>query len=103
MNLFVSPFFQSILTAGYVSLILCLCFLLLLVSNFYRRKFDNPSPRFGFYIGIAAGLLFLGMLLSGASPSHGRQVFQSFCLMACAGGSVIGTIQLYVTMKKVNK
>ena len=103
MQFFNSASSPAIITAVYVGAVVCLNYLLLLISDFYRKKFDQPAPRLGFYVSIAAGLLFLGMLAAGQHASYRIQVIQSILLIVGALGGMLGAIKLFVTMTQIKK
>ncbi len=89
-----------LLLAGYV---LCFVFanvVAFLVSAFYRKKFNQPSPRAGFVIAIALGLAYMGSVFVRYRPVHVHTIVQVLFVFGGAIASVLSAMSLYYTMKK---
>jgi hypothetical protein len=76
-----------------------ICFL---ISSFYRRRVQEPSPRAGFLLGALASLA-LAVLALVPSQAGWLKVVQILLLCFSAAASGINTVGLYYTMKRVRK
>ena len=87
----------------YVLAIVFLSLLAFLISDFYRKKFNQPSPRIGFVAAIAMGLgIFVASLFRGAD-AVAVELIINILLTAAGLVSLLSSIGLYLTMSKVRK
>ena len=103
MNAPASESVYSVLVAVYILTVLGLNFITFLISDFYRKKFNQPSPRTGFIAAIILGLLLAGSLFFGTRESVTARVVQALLLTGCSVSSMISSVNLYLTMRKVRK
>ena len=93
------PHIGRLLLAGYI---LCFAFFNLvayLISSFYQKKFNQPSPRTGFLVAIALGALYA---VSQFVPGTGGMAAAAkvILLFGASGTSAWSAATLYFTMKR---
>jgi hypothetical protein len=74
-----------------------------LISSFYRKKFNQPSPQAGFLIAVLFAVLYLACLFtcSGAGGSRSKlMIIFLFCSCLASAGS---SLALYFTMHRKRK
>jgi FtsH-binding integral membrane protein len=89
-----------LLLAGYV-----LCFIFanvvaFLVSAFYRKKFNQPSPQSGFVVAVILAAVYITSVFFRYHPLHIHTIVQILVVFAGAIASVLSAMSLYYTMKK---
>ena len=91
------------LLVGYILAVVCLNFLMFVISSFYAKKIGKKSPRAGFVIAIVFSLCYAaGALVSFGAPSHLR-IANSLFLILCAGTSIACSLNLFFIMRRVKK
>jgi hypothetical protein len=93
-----------VLLMAYVACLLGMTLISFFISAFYRKKFQQRSPRIPFVLAFLLGLVFLagyGATHGGPSPL-GRSV-QFYALLGSGILSMYGSLSLYLTMRKVRK
>jgi hypothetical protein len=85
-----------------------LCFIALntisfLIALFYKKKFKQSSPRWGFVIAVVFALLFIACLLGGSTGSPILQSVARSVIAAGAIASVFSTVSLILIMQRVRK
>jgi hypothetical protein len=101
--MFVLPDTGTLLLTGFIISLMALNLIAYLISSFYRRKFNQPSPRNGFLAGTVLLLLY-NLSLFTARPSLPAVAVAKVLLVY--SGSIVSTasaVALYYTMKKVRK
>jgi hypothetical protein len=87
----------------YVLAIVCLNLIAYLISDFYRKKFNQSAPRAGFLAAIILGLLIIGSQLfrsiNAPVVEYGQNIMFAFSGVA----SLFSAIGLYITMRKVRR
>lgn len=92
-----------LLASGYFVTLAGLNAICYLISAFWQKKFDEPSPKAGFLIGVIVSAILAGLVfLPAATFPAQRLVLVGLVLV---GGIIIATntISLYSTMKKIRK
>ena len=84
----------------YVLAIMGLGGMLYLISAFYQKKFNQPSPKAGFIAGLIVGIVFIVSLAIQGNGAHGVRIFHGILLFGCSAGSIASTFALYFTMRK---
>lgn len=94
----------STLLMIYVGTLLFLAFIALLISTFYTRKLNQPSPRIGFVFTL---VFTAGFLVSFAFMRDGWllpvRTAQMYLLLLSSISALAGFLGLYVTMKRIRK
>jgi hypothetical protein len=92
-----------LMLAGYILAVVCLNFLLFVISSFYKKKIGQKSPRAGFILAIILALCFGGSILASfGTPSQVRFV-QFLLIILCTGTSVACSLNLFFIMRRVRK
>jgi cytochrome bd-type quinol oxidase subunit 1 len=93
-----------VLLMVYVGALMGFAFISCLISSFYRRKFQQSSPRAGFVAALVFGVCFL---LSYAfvrdDNTAAIRTLQIYLLLGCGIATMYNSLALYFTMKKVRK
>ena len=93
----------SVLAVVYTLCLAGLNLVLFLISDFYRRKFNQPSPRLGFLLALAMnGVCAVVLLLQEAVPPFVKPG-SSFLLLCSGALAIYSTISLHLTMKRIRK
>jgi D-alanyl-lipoteichoic acid acyltransferase DltB (MBOAT superfamily) len=87
----------------YVLAIVCLNLIAYLISNFYRKKFNQSAPWFGFLATVILGLAIVASQLFRADNAPTVEHVQNALLIAASIASLVSAIGLYITMRKVRK
>ena len=94
---------SRVLCAGYIMSVACLNATMYLISSFYKKKFNEPTPRAGFVIAIILSLCCaLSVFVQFADEQSGTIVQYSLLILA-AGASAWSSINLFFTMRKERK
>jgi hypothetical protein len=101
MNLLSSARMEIFLLAGYVTFSIFLNFLALLISAFYEKKFNQTSPKVGFVIAIILSVIFIVFLF--ATKSNTVSIISVFVLLGSSIASAFSVLNLFFTMRKVQK
>ncbi len=95
------------LCAGYFLSMMCINCILYLFSSFYRKKFNQPSPRAGFIVATILGLFYVFILFYMGSPHFPGWVIVRIVKTVCMAGSAIASgwssASLFYTMKQTRK
>ena len=98
---------NQVLCAGYLLAVACINLNLYLISAFYRKKFNQLSPRAGFIVSIALAILFVSsFFFSGLNLSSGwghLRIARFFFLVGSAVACGWSSTALYMTMRKPRK
>jgi hypothetical protein len=92
-----------VLLVLYVLAVVFLNLLAFLISDFYRKKFNQPSPRVGFVAAIAMGLAIVGVSLFRRADAVAVEFIITLLFTASGLVSLLSSIGLYITMSKVRK
>lgn len=103
MNFFTTENSQTLLLGGYVLFSVALNSIALLISLFYRKKFNHASPRGGFLASIFFSLMYCALLAAETGRSASFHWVAQICLAASAIASVVCTVNLFLIMQKVRK
>ena len=89
--------------ALYILMIQGINLILLLIADFYQKKFEQSSPRLGFIAALIAGLCagFVLLLHDYLLPVFGALL--PYLLVLCGVLSLASSISLLLTMKRVRK
>jgi 4-hydroxybenzoate polyprenyltransferase len=99
----ITAFILKLLLTTYVACFIFYNLVAFLISSFYRKKFNQPSPQSGFLIAALFALLYLGSLFafSGEEGSRSKlMVIFLFCSCLASAGS---SLALYFTMHRKRK
>lgn len=86
--------------------IICFAFynlIAFLISTFYRKKFNQPSPQAGFLVTIFFSVVLIISLFMRYSADETGAIFLIICLFCGSIASSASSIALYFTMKRVRK
>jgi hypothetical protein len=97
------PALGRLLLAGYVLAFVFLNLVALLISSFYQKKFDQPSPRAGFLVACGLALLYTITVLFAAPVYAPLAVVKVLLLFGASIASASSAVALYYTMKRVRK
>jgi uncharacterized membrane protein len=98
---------DKVMCAGYLLAVSCINLNLYLISAFYRKKFNQLSPRAGFIVSIALAILFISsFFFSGPDQSSGwghLRIARLFFLVGSAVACGWSSAALYIAMRKPRK
>jgi hypothetical protein len=103
MSFYGEPHGNLLLIAAYALFFVALNAVSFLIALFYKKKFKQSSPRWGFIIAVVFAAAFIACLAGGRT---GSTVFQSFARCAAAVSaiaSVFSTVSLILIMQRVRK
>lgn len=93
----------QVLLVAYIVPVLGINIIAFLISDFYRKKFSQPSPRLGFLAAIGLGVLAaVAAVFYPASPGLVRMA-QSYLLLGSGILSIYSAVSLHLTMKRVRR
>jgi hypothetical protein len=99
--------FTQVLCAGYFVLVAWLNCIMYLIASFYRKKFNQPAPRYGFIVAIGFAVLYIASMFfpvsSSASQWNPFAIVRTSCLIGSAFASGWSSVNLLVVMKKARK
>ena len=88
---------------GYILAVICLNFLMFVISSFYMKKIGQKSPRAGFCIAIILALCYAVSLLMPHEAGSQLPLLQSLLIILCAGTSAACSLNLFFIMRRVRK
>jgi uncharacterized membrane protein YoaK (UPF0700 family) len=94
---------ESLLLCGYVMFYVLMNILGLLISSFYKKKFNQPSPKIGFILAIILALVFIVVVQLPSKTMVFIQHISTLLLISSATASIVSTLFLFLTMRKVRK
>jgi hypothetical protein len=94
---------ESILLCGYVMFYTLMNILGLFISTFYEKKFNQPSPKIGFILAIILALVFIVVVQLPSKTIVFIQLLITLLLISSATASIVSTLFLFLTMRKVRK
>jgi polyferredoxin len=94
---------ESLLLCGYVVFFILMNILGLLISSFYKKKFNQPSPKIGFFLAIVFALVFIVVIQMPSKTIVFIQLISTLLLISSATASIVSTLFLFLTMRKVRK
>lgn len=94
---------ETFLLIGYILFNISLNMLALLISSFYQKKFNQPSPKSGFFSAISLSVIFIVLLFVPQKPSITVQIFSMLSLTGSGITSIYSVLYLFFTMRKVRK
>lgn len=98
---------DKILCAGYLLAISCINLNLYLISAFYRKKFNQLSPRGGFVLSILCAVLYVASFFfpdaGSSSVWYNLRIVRIFLLCGSAVVSGWNSTILFITMRKPRK
>jgi uncharacterized membrane protein YoaK (UPF0700 family) len=94
---------HTTLFAVYVFVFTCINFISYLISHFYQKKFNQPSPRLGFLTAIFLALLSLVCILLRDRGPKTCSIILSILLTGSAIAATWSSVYLYTLMSKVRK
>jgi hypothetical protein len=97
------PFLPHLLLAGYAVCVCILDAILFLIAAFYRRKFNEASPRLGFIVGGVLCILLMVSIFMPALPPEIAHITQGVLLAGAALSSGSATVMLYFIMRRSKK
>jgi hypothetical protein len=103
MGIFSSTPLEYLLYAGYVACFMALNIIAILISLFYRKNFQRPSPRWGFLASLVLCILFLAVLLT---ARNGSLLLMTTARIALGGAlitSMFSGLSLFFLMRRVRK
>jgi polyferredoxin len=94
---------ESLLLCGYVVFFTLMNILGLLISSFYKKKFNQPSPKIGFILAFIFALVFVVVIQLPSKNIVFIQYISTLLLISSATASIVSTLFLFLTMRKVRK
>ncbi len=94
---------ESLLLCGYVMFFILMNILGLLISSFYKKKFNQPSPKIGFILAVIIAFVLIVVIQLPSKTMVFIQLISSFLLVSSATASIVSTLFLFLTMRKVRK
>jgi hypothetical protein len=94
---------EFFLLIGYVMFSIFLNMLALLISSFYQKKFNQPSPKSGFFSSIALAIVFITLMFIPQKASIPLQILSTASLIGSSVTSIYSVLYLFFTMRKVRK
>jgi hypothetical protein len=92
-----------LLLAGYILAVICLNFLMFVISSFYMKKIGQKSPRAGFLIAIVLALFYATSLLVSFGSGSQLPLVQSLLIFLSTGTSLACSLNLFFIMRRVRK
>jgi len=102
-DMLILPISNNLLLGLYVLAMLSINLITFLISDFYRKKFSQPSPRFGFITSMIIGLIFIISLIVMHTHGNKYHLLQSYLLIGSGVLSILSSAKLLITMKRVRK
>lgn len=93
----------QLLLMVYVLAVLAINVVTFLISDFYRKKFGQPSPRGGFVVGVALGLALIASLFVPNQADLTVRIVQLGLIVGASLASMFSSLSLYFTMRKTRK
>lgn len=103
MTFYGAPHFNIALITVYVLGFVILNTISFLIALFYKKKFKQSSPRWGFIIAIFFAVLFIVCLLGGRTGSEIMQGAARGAIAVSVVASVFSTVSLIFIMQRVRK
>jgi uncharacterized membrane protein YsdA (DUF1294 family) len=103
MNFYGEPHSNLLLIAIYALCFIALNTISFLIALFYKKKFKQSSPRWGFILAVSFAFLFIVCLLGGRTGSPVLQSAARCTIAAGAIASVFSTVSLIFIMQRVRK
>lgn len=94
---------ESLLLCGYVVFFILMNILGLLISSFYKKKFNQPSPKIGFSLAIVFAFVLIVVIQLPSTTIAFIQLISTLLLISSATASIVSTLFLFLTMRKVRK
>ncbi len=98
---------NNVLCSGYVLMIAWVNCTMYLISSFYRKKFNQPAPRYGFITAIIFAILYVASLFfTGAASTAQANIFEGIrttCIIGSAVASGWSSVNLLIVMKRARK
>ena len=98
---------NNIFCAVYFLSMACINCIMYLFSSFYRKKFNQASPRAGFIIAALSALGYVLFLFVTVMPHSAAWGYVHWCktglLVLSAAASMWGCVYLFYTMKRTRK
>jgi hypothetical protein len=98
---------NKVLCAGYFLLIAWVNCTMFLISSFYRKKFNQQAPRYGFIASIIFTMLYVASLFFTVSLT-GQEIstftlIQMVIIVGAAIASGWSSVNLFIVMKRARK
>lgn len=103
MTFYGEPHSNLLLIAMYALCFIALNAISFLIALFYKKKFKQSSPRWGFILAVSFAMLFIACLLGGRTGSPVLQNTARYLIAAGAVASVYSTVSLIYIMQRVRK
>jgi len=94
---------ESLFLCGYVVCSILLNIVGLLISLFYKKNFNQPSPKAGFLIAIILALVCIVVFQLPLKNIPILQICSAILLFGSSIASIISILFLFLTMSKVRK
>lgn len=78
-------------------------FIAFLISDFYRKKFNQPAPRLGYCVAIGLNMIACISIIMQEHIRGSAQIIQIFLLPGSGILSMYSCLTLFFTMNKVRK
>ena len=101
MNFYGGPHSMLLFIAIYALCFVALNAISFLIALFYKKKFKQSSPRWGFVAAVLFACIFIACLLGGRTGSPVLQIAARFTLAVAAITSVFSTVSLIFIMQRV--
>jgi hypothetical protein len=101
--MFAEPGISRLFLTGYILAFIILNLVAYLISSFYQKKFDQPSPRNGFIAAIACAIVYAATVFISVPIFRLLARVQVFSLLIGSTASIWSAMALYYTMKRVRK
>jgi hypothetical protein len=92
-----------LLLVGYILAVVCLNFLLFVISSFYTKKIGQKSPRAGFILAIILALCYAASMVAPIGTASQMRLIQSLLIIFCTGTSAACSLNLFFIMRRVRK
>jgi hypothetical protein len=94
---------ETLLLTGYIMFSIFLNILSLFISAFYKKKFNQPAPRFGFLAAIILAVIFIFLLYVPFKNGLLLQIISAIALFGSGSASIYSILYLFFTMRRVRK
>ena len=92
-----------LLLVGYILAVVCLNFLMFVISSFYAKKIGQKSPRAGFLIAILLALAYGASLVVPLGSVPQSHLVHSLLIILCTVTSIACSLNLFFIMRRVRK
>jgi len=92
-----------LMLVGYIGAVVCLNFLMFVISSFYMKKIGQKSPRAGFILAIILALCYAASILVSFGTASQVRLMQPLLIILSTVTSAACSLNLFFIMRRVRK